>query len=274
MYCYVDESGNTGNKLFDPAQPVLYYGLITSKTNLGVSAEPLLRSARARLDVERLHANDLGVGRLSKVALSLGRFALKRDVRFSLYKVVKPDHAIITFFDQVFDTGVNKAVRCGPLLDTAAVQPSFSKSLICSTRRPQKPLGRHEWRPTRHELQKLWGAMRDASGPYPSPAGCSLSRADFWRADLGRSEPIRDQLRRGEQGQCASDLSEPRRLPASASIGGRPGSEAVAAGPPDRRGPADPVQSGARRAGRHLSAPSRPEASHGPRNAGDGHDEW
>ena len=43
--------------------------------------------------------------------MSLGRFALKRDVRFSLYKVVKPDHAIITFFDQVFDSGVNKAVR-------------------------------------------------------------------------------------------------------------------------------------------------------------------
>jgi hypothetical protein len=110
MYCYVDESGNTGNHLFDPAQPVLYYGLITSKTNLDVSAEPLLRAARARLGVERLHANELGVGRLSEVAMSLGRFALKHDVRFSLYKVVKPDHAIITFFDQVFDAGLNDAV--------------------------------------------------------------------------------------------------------------------------------------------------------------------
>lgn len=95
MYCYVDESGNTGANLFDPAQPVLYYGLITSKTNLDVTAEPLLRAARAKLGVERLHANELGVRRLSDVALSLGRFALKRDVRFSLYKIVKPDHAII-----------------------------------------------------------------------------------------------------------------------------------------------------------------------------------
>ncbi len=100
MYCYVDESGNTGANLFDPAQPVLYYGLITSKTNLDVTAEPLLRAARAKL----------GVRRLSDVALSLGRFALKRDVRFSLYKIVKPDHAIITFFDQVFDAGLNDAV--------------------------------------------------------------------------------------------------------------------------------------------------------------------
>jgi len=110
MYCYVDESGNTGANLFDPDQPVLYYGLITSKTNLDVTAEPLLRAARAKLNVERLHANELGVRRLSEIALSLGRFALKRDVRFSLYKVVKPDHAVVTFFDQVFDAGLNDAV--------------------------------------------------------------------------------------------------------------------------------------------------------------------
>lgn len=110
MYCYVDESGNTGANLFDASQPILYYGLITSKSNLDVTAEPLLRAARAKLGVERLHANELGVRRLSEVALSLGRFVLKRDVRFSLYKVVKPDHSIITFFDQVFDADLNEAV--------------------------------------------------------------------------------------------------------------------------------------------------------------------
>lgn len=110
MYCYVDESGNTGANLFDPAQPVLYYGLITAKTNLDVTAEPLLRAARAKLGVARLHANELGVGRLSEIAPAVRRFAVKHDVRFSLYKVVKPDHAVITFFDQVFDAGLNDAV--------------------------------------------------------------------------------------------------------------------------------------------------------------------
>lgn len=110
MYCYVDESGNTGNNLFDTAQSVLYYGLLTSKTNLDVTAEPLLKALRAKLGVDRLHANELGVARLSEIANDLGRFALKRDIRFSLYKVAKPDHAIITFFDQVFDAGMNEAV--------------------------------------------------------------------------------------------------------------------------------------------------------------------
>lgn len=110
MYCYIDESGNTGNNLFDPAQPVLYYGLLTSKTNLDVTAEPLLKTLRSRLSVERLHASELGVARLSEIAPDLDRFALKQDIRFSLYKVAKPDHAIITFFDQVFDAGLNEAV--------------------------------------------------------------------------------------------------------------------------------------------------------------------
>jgi hypothetical protein len=123
MYCYVDESGNTGANLFDPAQPVLYYGLVTSKTNLDVMAEPLLRAARAKLGVERLHANALGVGRLSEIAQSLGRFALKRDVRFSLYKVVN--------------------------------MSSFSRSPISSTRRRRRQRGRRGRRRTRQGPLRL-----------------------------------------------------------------------------------------------------------------------
>lgn len=110
MYCYVDESGNTGANLFDADQPVLYYGLLTSKTNLDVTAESVLQRLRTKLGVKRLHANQLGVGRLSEIALDLARFASKRDIRFSLYSIAKPDHAVITFFDQVFDADLNDAV--------------------------------------------------------------------------------------------------------------------------------------------------------------------
>jgi len=30
MFFYVDESGHTGTNLFDPNQPVLYYGVLSS----------------------------------------------------------------------------------------------------------------------------------------------------------------------------------------------------------------------------------------------------
>lgn len=110
MYCFIDESGNTGLELFDANQPILYYGLLTAQVNLDIVAEPLLKELRQSLGVKRIHANELGVARLTNIADKLVWFSKKNDLRFSLLKVVKPDHAIICFFDQVFDSGLNKAV--------------------------------------------------------------------------------------------------------------------------------------------------------------------
>lgn len=110
MFYFVDESGNTGLDLFDKNQPVLYYGLLGAQTNLDITAESLLKELRKELGVDRIHANVLGVGRLTPVARRLANFSKKNDVRFSLLKVDKPDHAIISFFDQIFDSGMNKAV--------------------------------------------------------------------------------------------------------------------------------------------------------------------
>lgn len=110
MYYFIDESGNTGLELFDANQPTLYYGVLGARTNLDVTAEPLLKTLRKELGVARIHANELGVGRLTLVAERIERFSKKNDLRFSMLKVRKPDHAIICFFDQVFDSGMNKAV--------------------------------------------------------------------------------------------------------------------------------------------------------------------
>ena len=57
MYFYVDESGHTGPNLFDAAQPMLYYGVLSSRMNLDVVAEYELASLRRRLKVPRLHAS-------------------------------------------------------------------------------------------------------------------------------------------------------------------------------------------------------------------------
>lgn len=110
MYFYVDESGHTGPNLFDAAQPMLYYGVLSSRMNLDVVAEYELASLRKRLKVPRLHAAELGVGRLVSVVPEIARLASKLDMRFDVYRVAKPDHAVICFFDQVFDQGVNPAV--------------------------------------------------------------------------------------------------------------------------------------------------------------------
>lgn len=110
MFFYVDESGHTGSELFDATQPVLYYGVISSNVNLDVLAEVRLIPLRKRLGVDRLHAAQLGVGRLATIASELVAVQKKFDLRFDLYRVKKPDHAIICFYDQVFDQAMNPAV--------------------------------------------------------------------------------------------------------------------------------------------------------------------
>jgi hypothetical protein len=110
MFFYVDESGHTGSELFDAAQPVLYYGVISSDLNLDVLAEECLVPLRRRLGVNRLHAAKLGVGKLVLIADELLAIQKRFTLRFDFYKINKPDHAVICFYDQVFDQAMNPAV--------------------------------------------------------------------------------------------------------------------------------------------------------------------
>lgn len=110
MFFYVDESGHTGAHLFDEAQPKLYYGLLSSAVNLDYVAEDRLDSLRNKLGVDRLHAAQLGNGRLACIADGLVDLQKRFRLCFDCYRVGKPDHAIICFFDQVFDQGINPAI--------------------------------------------------------------------------------------------------------------------------------------------------------------------
>lgn len=110
MYFYVDESGHTGTNLFDEDQPLLYYGVLSAKTNLDLLAAAEVHKARKKLGVERLHANELGMGGLVAIVDNLLSLQKRYGPIIDVYRVAKPDHAIICFFDQVFDQGMNPAM--------------------------------------------------------------------------------------------------------------------------------------------------------------------
>lgn len=110
MYFYVDESGHTGTRIFDPEQPMLYYGVLSSNVNIDVLAENKLSRLRAKCGVPRLHANELGNGGLVSIVADIVEMQKRLNLRFDLYRVAKPDHSIICFFDQVFDQGNNPAI--------------------------------------------------------------------------------------------------------------------------------------------------------------------
>ena len=110
LFFYVDESGHTGTNLFDENQPVLYYGVLSSKVNIDILAENQLSVLRKRLGVTRLHAAELGNGGLVQIIDELEKFQKKYALKFDIYRVAKVDHALICFFDQVFDQGLNPAI--------------------------------------------------------------------------------------------------------------------------------------------------------------------
>ncbi len=110
MHFYIDESGHTGPNLFDPAQPMLYYGVLSCPINADVVAEDTLKLLRKKAGVPRLHAAELGNGGLIPLVEDLLTLQKRLNLRFDLYRVSKPDHSIISFFDQVFDVGLNPAV--------------------------------------------------------------------------------------------------------------------------------------------------------------------
>lgn len=110
MFFYVDESGNTGLNLNDNTQPYLYYGVLSSPVDLDSSELPELIDIRKNLSVTRIHASEIGYDKLSKVYKLFIELINKYNLKFDLYKLNKRDYIVISFFDQVFDQGLNPAV--------------------------------------------------------------------------------------------------------------------------------------------------------------------
>lgn len=77
-------------------------GVLSSDANLDKVAEADLAVIRKTLGVQRLHAAELGLHRLSDLVDTLLVLQKKHRIRFDIWQVVKRDHAIISFFDQVF----------------------------------------------------------------------------------------------------------------------------------------------------------------------------
>lgn len=112
MYHYVDESGHSGSKIFKDIknQPNLYYGVLTAPGDLDELITEEVIAMRKVVDTDRLHANQLGNGRLVLLADRLMAIQNRLGLVFDFYVVKKRAHAEFCFFDQVFDSGMNEAV--------------------------------------------------------------------------------------------------------------------------------------------------------------------
>lgn len=107
---YTDESGNTGDDIFNVDQPDFYTLTLLSKEDLNLVAAPHVARWCSELGVTELHGSELGVRRLEVIAESMLSFLLEATPLFVLTVVDKRHVATMKLFDLIFDSGMNDAV--------------------------------------------------------------------------------------------------------------------------------------------------------------------
>jgi hypothetical protein len=110
MYAYVDESGNTGYALWDADQPLYLTAAMMTKSNFDIVYAPQVARIAASSDITALHANEMGVARIEKIAGRLCRLVWDADAHFFVARLEKRYLAATKVFDTLFDSFENLAV--------------------------------------------------------------------------------------------------------------------------------------------------------------------
>ncbi len=109
MYAFIDESGNTGANLFDPAQPYFLTVAMTCPVDFDVEFGDEVRGIARESGFDYLHASEIGADAVDLIAPSVLELIERSQVRFHPVLVAKPDSALFQFFYALFDPGENPA---------------------------------------------------------------------------------------------------------------------------------------------------------------------
>jgi hypothetical protein len=110
MFAFIDETGNTGQNLFDESQPTFITAALITRSDFDQVYGQATKALAWQLGAEQLHARQLGTDRLEQVAAGLLSILKKADARFFLSRVEKRYLATTKLVDTIFDSGENLAV--------------------------------------------------------------------------------------------------------------------------------------------------------------------
>lgn len=110
VYAYVDETGNTGNRIFDPHQPLFITAAMMTRGNFDILRRTEIGVIAKKAGVQVLHANELGVGKVEIIARDLLKLVKGANARFFLSRLEKRYLAATKVIDTYFDSGENLAV--------------------------------------------------------------------------------------------------------------------------------------------------------------------
>lgn len=110
MYAYVDETGNTGAKLLDEAQPLFITAALLTRSDFDRRFGDQMRDIARACGVDEIHAAEMGVGRLEEIAPHLLKVLRRAGPAFAIARVEKRYVIATKVFDTLFDAFENKAV--------------------------------------------------------------------------------------------------------------------------------------------------------------------
>lgn len=110
FWVYVDEAGNTGQNLFDAAQPNFWVAALIAPLDFDVAAREAVEECNRITGASELHANQLGLPRLERIAPILLEIITRHRCRLLFVRVHKRHLASMKLADTVLDSGLNPAV--------------------------------------------------------------------------------------------------------------------------------------------------------------------
>lgn len=110
MFAFIDETGNTGARLLDEAQPTFMTAALLTRSDFDSRFGQDVRAVARAAGADEIHAAVLGVGRLENLAEDLLRVIRKAGPAFAIARVEKRYVVATKVFDTLFDAYENKAV--------------------------------------------------------------------------------------------------------------------------------------------------------------------
>lgn len=110
VLAYSDETGNSGNNLFDSGQPEFWTGTLICGTDLDRAGAAIHAECLNLTGRPELHGNTLGLSGIEKIASRLQDFFARNGCHFLFTRLEKNHLASTKFFDVLMDSGINNAV--------------------------------------------------------------------------------------------------------------------------------------------------------------------
>lgn len=119
LFAYTDESGNTGQNLFDEAQPHFWTGTLLTNADVDLTGQTVHQTWLSSLGISELHGNAMGIGKINRISAELKVFLQAHASRFVFTQIEKRFHAAARLSFTILDSDFNKAVS--PMHDLTSI---------------------------------------------------------------------------------------------------------------------------------------------------------